>query len=170
MPFSVGNAFLPPGVEPGMTFESPIAMLNRAIETCRNGQEGFEQAASAVSDAHLRKILNEYSEQRAQFGLQLQALVRRMGEEPEKHGTVAGVLHRSWIGLKSAITGGSESAILEECARGDEFALGAYKEALNNDLPPEAREILTSQRRQIEEVRGKLAELRAHREAKPTVG
>src|SRR5688500_7619880 len=106
-----------------MTFESPIAMLNRAIEMCRNGQEGFAQAAAAVSDAHLRKVLGEFSEQRAQFGLQLQALVRRMGVEPEKHGTISGALHRSWIGLKAAITGGGESAILEECARGDDFAL-----------------------------------------------
>jgi uncharacterized protein (TIGR02284 family) len=153
-----------------MTSESPIAMLNRAIEMCRNGEEGFAQAASAVSDAHLRKVLGEYSEQRAQFGLQLQAVVKRLGAEPEKHGTVAGVLHRGWMGLKGAISGGSESAILDECARGEDAALETYREVVNNELPPDARELIASQRLQIEEVRGQLAELHAHLKTRPAVG
>jgi uncharacterized protein (TIGR02284 family) len=153
-----------------MTTEPPISVLNQVIEMCRNGQEGFAQAASAVNDAHLRKILGEFSEQRAQFGLQLQSMVRRLGGEPETSGSVAGVLHRSWMGLKSAITGGSESAILAECARGDDTALEAYREALAQALPPEADELLVSQRRQIEEVRGQIAELKAHLEVRPSVG
>jgi uncharacterized protein (TIGR02284 family) len=137
---------------------------------CRNGQEGFAQAASVVRDAHLRKILGEYSEQRAQFAMQLQALVKRLGSDPETHGSMAGVLHRSWMGLKSAISGDSESAILAECARGDDTALDTYRDALTKDLPPEAHELLASQRRQIEEVRGKIAELKAHLEVRPAIG
>lgn len=153
-----------------MPSESPATILNDVIEMCQNGQEGFTAAASAVSDAHLRKILGEFAEQRAQFTLQLQSLVKKMGGEPETSGSAAGVLHRSWMGLKSALTGGSEPAILDECARGDETALETYRNALGHDLPAPARELLDSQRLQIEEVRGQIAQLRAHLEARPAVG
>jgi uncharacterized protein (TIGR02284 family) len=153
-----------------MTPQPPISCLNEAIEVCLNGQEGFAQAASAVRDAHLRKMLGEYSEQRAQFALQLQSYVKRLGAQPQTHGSVGGALHRSWIGLKSAITGGSESAILDECARGDDTALETYGKALHHDLAPEAHDLLASQRRQIEEVRGQISELRAHLQARPLAG
>ena len=168
--FCVRNGRPVCGIEPDMTPESPVSVLNEAIETCRNGQEGFAKAATAVSDAHLRKILGEFAEQRSQFALQLQVLVRKLGGDPETSGSAAGVLHRSWMGLKSAITGGSESLILEECARGDETALETYRSALQHDLPAPARELLESQRRQIEEVLGQIAELRAHMQVRPALG
>jgi uncharacterized protein (TIGR02284 family) len=168
--FSLRNARPFWRIERGMTTsDSPIAVLNRAIEMCRNGEQGFAQAASAVKDAHLRKALGQYSEQRAQFGLQLQALVKKSGGEPETHGSAAGALHRSWMGLKAAITGGNESTILDECARGDDTALETYRELLAQDVPSDVRDILLSQRLQIEEVRGKLAELRAHLEIRPAL-
>lgn len=147
-----------------------MSILNDAIEMCRNGQEGFRKAASAVSDAHLRKILAEFAEQRGQFALQLQALVRKLGGESETSGSAAGVLHRGWMEFKGAVTGGNETTILDECARGDETALKTYRDVLHNDLPGPARELLESQRRQIEEVRGQLAELRAHLDARPALG
>jgi uncharacterized protein (TIGR02284 family) len=74
------------------------------------------------------------------------------------------------MGLKAAVTGGDELAILEECGRGDDTALQTYEKALSNDLPPEARELLLSQRRQIEEVREQIVELKAHLKARPALG
>ena len=129
---------------------------------CRKGQEGFAQAASAVSDLHLRKMLGEYAEQRAQFALQLQALVVRVATEPVTDLNVCGAPECGWTGLEAAISRGSESAILDECARADDTALETYNKALGHELPPKACELLTAQRRQVEEVRGQIAELRAH--------
>lgn len=152
-----------------MESDSVIAVLNKVIEMCRNGQQGFAHAADSVSDPHLRKFLGEYSEQRAQFALQLQAVVRQLGGEPESSGDVAGALHRGWMGLKAAITSSNETTILEECSRGDETAIEAYREAIHSDVPASVRELLESQCLQIEEVRGQLAELRAHLKARPGV-
>ncbi|MEB0078789.1 MULTISPECIES: PA2169 family four-helix-bundle protein, partial [unclassified Pseudomonas] len=39
-------------------------------------------------------------------------------------------LHRAWVDLKSAVTGKSDEAILNEVERGEDHALKAYKEAL----------------------------------------
>ena len=44
-----------------------ISTINDLIETLKDGQEGFRQAAEAVEDPKLKSVFNEYSLQRARF-------------------------------------------------------------------------------------------------------
>ncbi len=104
--------------------------------------------------------LGEYSEQRAQFALQSSALVRQL--DP-----VAVEAPRGGMTEKSGVKGESESSILEGCARGEATALVAYEKALGHDMRPASRDVVQSQRLQIEEVRGRIAELLAHVKARP---
>src|SRR3569623_1564496 len=107
-----------------------VSTMNDLIETCRDGQEGFQQAAEAINDSELKTLFYEYSQQRAQFGAVLMELVRELGGDPTHSGSTAGALHRGWMDLKSAITGGSEESILNEAERGEDSAKDAYKDAL----------------------------------------
>ena len=71
------------------------ATIDNLIETLKDGQEGFKQAAESVKDQQLRSLFDEYSRQRARFAMELQGEARSMGEsEPEKGGSAAGALHR----------------------------------------------------------------------------
>jgi uncharacterized protein (TIGR02284 family) len=76
--------------------------------------------------------------------------VRRLGGEPAEAGSITGSLHRGWMGLKAALTGDDDRAILDECERGEESALAAYRAALGVDMPAAVR---TSVERQFAEVR-----------------
>jgi uncharacterized protein (TIGR02284 family) len=81
-----------------------ISTINDLIETLKDGQEGFRQAAEAVEDAELKTLFNECSLQRARFAGELQSEAVTLGEnKPEDSGSAAGALHRSWINLKAAI-------------------------------------------------------------------
>src|SRR4051794_35979587 len=82
-----------------------ISTMNDLIETCKDGEQGFRDAADAVTRTDLRSLFNEYARQRSQFASELQVQVSRIGGDPEKSGSVSGSLHRGWINLKSAITG-----------------------------------------------------------------
>ena len=44
-----------------------ISTINSLIETLKDGQEGFRQAAEAVKDSELKSLFSEYSLQRSQF-------------------------------------------------------------------------------------------------------
>ena len=77
-----------------------IGSLNHLIETCRDGQRGFEQAAKSIGDPALRAELMQYSMQRREFATALQQAVRTVGEEPEESGSASGALHAGWINLK----------------------------------------------------------------------
>jgi uncharacterized protein (TIGR02284 family) len=125
--------------------EDVISILNGLIETCKDGQEGFQSAAEGVKNSQYKQLFNEYATQRAQFVGELQAEVTRLGGDPEQSGSVAGALHRGWINIKSVVTGEDEGAIIAECERGEDAAVKAYEEALKEGLPSEVAPIVERQ-------------------------
>lgn len=119
--------------------------LNDLIETCKDGEQGFREAADALQDSHIRSLFREFAQQRAQYARQLQQWVTNLGGEAETGGSIAGSAHRGWINLKAAITGHSDSAVVSEAERGEDTARKAYEDALNEDLPADIRSIVQRQ-------------------------
>jgi uncharacterized protein (TIGR02284 family) len=136
-------------------------VIDSLIETLKDGQEGFKQAAEGVSDPKLKSLFLDYSEQRSRFAVALQSEARRHGEsDPETSSSAAGALHRGWINLKSAITGGDEHTILAECERGEDSAVEEYKKALEDGLSPAAQELVTRQFAEIKAAHDRIKSLR----------
>ena len=136
-------------------------VLNNLIETLKDGQEGFKQAAESVRNPALKSLFSEYSQQRSRFATSLQAEARKLEEEkPETSSSATGALHRGWINLKSAITGGDEHAILAECERGEDSAVEEYKKALDDGLSPSAQELVSRQFAEIKAAHDRIRSLR----------
>jgi uncharacterized protein (TIGR02284 family) len=136
------------------------SLLNDLIETLRDGQEGFKQAAEAVRDPQLKSLFIEYSQQRARFATDLQNQVQGRGNEPETRTSAIGAVHRGWINLKSTLTGGDDHAILAECERGEDSAVEEYKKALDNDLSPSLNELVSRQYTDIKASHDRIRNLR----------
>lgn len=141
------------------TNDNIISTLNNLIETCKDGQEGFQTAASGVHRSELKTLFHSYAQQRAQFAGQLQNEVLRLGGDPEKTGSVAASLHRGWINLKSAVMGEDENAIIAECERGEDSAVDNYEEALNSELPENISAIVRQQFTQVKEAHDRIRSL-----------
>jgi uncharacterized protein (TIGR02284 family) len=122
-----------------------VSILNQLMETCRDGQEGFREAAENIHNSEFRRLFNIFSQQRAQFVSELQAEVHRLGGEPREKGGVAGWLERGWRNIKSAIAQGDEGAVVAECKQGEEGAVNNYREALRNDLPLDVQYVVKRQ-------------------------
>ncbi|HSI88308.1 MAG TPA: PA2169 family four-helix-bundle protein [Pyrinomonadaceae bacterium] len=142
------------------TNDDMISTLNGLIETCRDGQEGFKEAAEGVERSDLKSIFYEYSQQRASFVGDLQSLVQTLGGDPENTGSFAGTLHRGWINIKSAVTGQDDAAILNEAERGEDSAKNAYKDALALALPDYIRQTVEKQYAGVQEAHDKVKALR----------
>ena len=126
-----------------MDENNAIDVVEHLIERCRDGQNGFQEAAEKVKRADLKSFFIEVSAERKEFAEELQAELARLGK-PEKKvsGTAEGALHRAWVDIKSTITGMDEAAVLAECERGEDVAKKAYEGALSKDLPADVRAIV----------------------------
>jgi uncharacterized protein (TIGR02284 family) len=124
--------------------------LQELIATCRDGQNGFRDAAGHTKDAKIRSFLLEQSLERARFAGELEDLIREFGESnPDRTGSVAGTLHRKWFDTKAALGVGDHS-ILESAEQGEDSAKKTYEKALRASLPANVLEVV---RRQAESVR-----------------
>lgn len=139
--------------------EEVISTLNNLIETCRDGQNGFQTAAEGVNNTELKQLFYHYSQQRASFVGELQDEVRRLGGDPENSGSVAASLHRGWIDIKSAVTGKDDGSIISECERGEDSAVSNYRDALENDLPANVRSTVERQFAEVKQAHDRIRSL-----------
>jgi uncharacterized protein (TIGR02284 family) len=136
-------------------------VIDDLIETLKDGQEGFKQAAESVKDPQLKSLFSEYSQQRARFAVELRSKAQSPDDRESKmSGSAAGALHRGWINLKSAVTQGDDHAILAECERGEDSAVDEYKNALNNGLSVPVQDIVSRQYAEIQRAHDRVRQLR----------
>lgn len=127
--------------------------LNNCIETCTDGEKGYASAAADVRDPALKAVFHAYGMQRAGFVLALQAAIGKLGGVPESEGTVKGAAHRGFMGVRMALEGRPDSALVGECERGERAALLAYDRGFKrtplDTLPKDIRATLIEQRAAI---------------------
>ena len=139
--------------------EEVISTLNGLIETCRDGQEGFQEAAENVVRSDIKQLFTEAAMQRARFLGELQAEVRALGGDPAEAGSVSGALHRAWIDIKGTFSERDEKTILAECERGEDSALANYRAALGADLPASVRSLVERQFGEVKEAHERVRSL-----------
>jgi len=124
-----------------------ISTLNDLIETCNDGEQGFKACVDDASGRHpqLKAMLTIRQRTCASAAVELKELVRAQGGDPATGSTASGALHRGWLNIKTAITGKSDEAVLDECERGEDIAVARYKKALSKDLPAHVRVIVERQ-------------------------
>jgi uncharacterized protein (TIGR02284 family) len=134
-----------------MTADETVSHLNGLIETCRNGELGYAEAARLVDDTRLQTIFEGYSKERAGYVKELQAEVTKLGGTPAESGTLGAALHRGWMEFKAVATLGDGSAILSACRTGEDSAWTHYKEATDSEISGESRTLVEKQFQKIKE-------------------
>jgi len=128
-----------------MDNQDVINTLNKLIETCKDGEYGFQSCAEHVHSTELRQTFAARASDCRQAAGELQTMVRTLGGKAEDDGTTAGAVHRGWVSVKGALAGFSDVAMLEECERGEDAAVGRYRKALEKDLPSTVRMLVQRQ-------------------------
>lgn len=140
-------------------FVADVARKSAAdlLETLRDGQFGFEEAADKLDSPVLRNEFRGFAAQRARMAEQLLEAAGRFGVTDEG-GTAAGALHRGWMALKDAVTAG-DHAIVEAAVTGEDHAVSEYEEALEENLPSDLDAVVRAQYVEIKRTRDLVASL-----------
>lgn len=129
--------------------EKALDVINDLIEINNDRVEGFEKASRDLEgqDEDLIMVFNKMAAQSEQNVAELTDIVLQYGGDPAEGSSTSGALHRAWLDIKSAFTGGDMEAVLNECERGEDAIKAAYFKALDpeNELSPEIVEVLQTQ-------------------------
>ena len=142
-----------------------VGIIEKLIETCRDGQNGFREAAEHVKDSQLKKLFDQHSLERGQFAGELENELIRMGKhDPDRKGSATAAVHRGWLDLKAALGMGDES-ILSSVESGEDTAKKAYQDALQSKLPSDIRNIVERQAQNVIQVHDEIRNLRDRKKA-----
>lgn len=130
--------------------------LNDLISINNDRIEGYEKAIKELEEHpsdNTRAMFLERIEESRVLGNELSAAVLRLGGKPDDDTTASGKLYRAWMGLKTSFTGGSVKSVFELCEFGEDAALKAYDEALEEsaEWPADLQETITRQRQIIKD-------------------
>ena len=117
-----------------------VTTLNSLIATTIDSINGYQESADAVENPQFRQLFLELARDRQQALPELQAAVARLGGNPEDDGTALAAAHRTFVDLKSAITGRDDKAVINEVERGEDHIKHKYEAALEeSELSAESR-------------------------------
>jgi uncharacterized protein (TIGR02284 family) len=143
-----------------MDQNNAVNVLEDLIETCKDGQKGYQDAASHAKRSDLKTFFNEQSLERARFAGELQEERIRLGKTDKKDsGSVSATLHRAWIDTKVSM-GAGDKAILESVEAGEDNAKEAYQKAVTADLPENLAQIVRRQAASVQKAHDQVKILR----------
>lgn len=138
---------------------SSRAILNNLIETCKDGESGFQHAAKLVSDAGFKTLFTDLARRRSQVAAELLPHAQRFGGSEAAEGTTAASLHRKWMDVRDNWSGHDDRAILAEARRGDSMTVAAFKDALAGVLPASVRDLVERQYAELRSAHDSLNQL-----------
>ena len=122
-----------------------MSVVNELIETSRDGEKGFAKSAEEVKEPQIKSLFLKKAQYCGTAARELEEQVRALGGKVESGGSVSGALHRGWVNVKASVTGHDTAAILAETERGEDYAKKVYSEALQEELPPDLRQLIERQ-------------------------
>jgi uncharacterized protein (TIGR02284 family) len=128
------------------TSENIVDTLQELTEFVNDRIEGYERAVKESTNPEYQAYYRKLASQSTDFSNELNTFIRSYGGDMERDTTLKGKFYRQWMDIKSTFTGRDEEAIIGSNIYGEEWAIKAYKDALDNgNLPPEIRQVVERQ-------------------------
>ncbi len=146
-----------------MTQTDWIGTVRTMIEACKDGEDGYREAARRAVRRDLRRYFEEQSSTRARFAGELRNQLSLLGQLKPR-GSLAAAVHRGWLDLLAKF-GGGDSGVLTAVREGERQAMAEYEIAVSSPLPPQIERLARIQLEHIGQVYRELEEWRLGRTA-----
>jgi uncharacterized protein (TIGR02284 family) len=132
----------------GTVLSTDESIATDLIRTLENGKEGFDKAAEKLDGSDRPEVatkFREFAQQRATMSDELKAIAGAYGDDVDQRSTLPGALHRGWLAVKDMLTGDDAEAVIGAAETGEDHAVQQYRDALEADISPEFRPVVTRQ-------------------------
>jgi uncharacterized protein (TIGR02284 family) len=137
-------------------------VLRELTEFINDRREGYERAAKESKNPDFQAYYRDLANQSQDWASDLNQITQQYGGRAETDTTVKGKFYRGWMDVKAALTGNDEKAIIDNNLYGEEWALKAYNDALdNNELPMDIRQLVERQRQSSQQTYNRLQQMKA---------
>jgi uncharacterized protein (TIGR02284 family) len=143
-----------------------LEVLDDLLKTSRDGELGFKEAAQHTKTTSLGQVFAQRAQECANAAADIRAHIVRLGGEVHDGGSASGALHRGWVSVRGSVGALSDLAMLEECERGEDAAMGRYRKALKQNLPAEVRALVERQMQGVQRNHDQIKQLRDAERAK----
>jgi uncharacterized protein (TIGR02284 family) len=109
-----------------------ISAINDLIKINHDRISGYEKALEGNEDTAFIPVFTGYADQSKKYAGELEALIHSLGGEPAAGTTLTGKFYRTWLDIKSKVTGKDNKSILSDCEYGEEVINKAYRDALDD--------------------------------------
>lgn len=122
-----------------------VGTLRELALFIKDGNLGYKKAADETRTAQLKAFCLREAEQRGRFLHELNSIITRFGGDPQTDSTIKGKLYRQFMDVKAGLTGNDDVSVINNCIFGEEWAIRAVHDALDNELPADVREVVERQ-------------------------
>ncbi|MBO0948086.1 ferritin-like domain-containing protein [Fibrella forsythiae] len=147
--------------------EEIVEDLNDLVKINNDRIQGYLKAVEDTEDTQLDHLFNEMIVQSQNFRSQLADHIVRIDGTAVSEATstdTSSKIHRAWIDIKTAITGKDRDTVLSSVEFGENAAVEAYEEAIEEDkIPAYIKEDLSAQLTKLKESRDKIVSLRGNK-------
>jgi uncharacterized protein (TIGR02284 family) len=140
--------------------DSTIAGLQKLIRYNIDSVNGFREAAEEIQDAKVQSLFRALADERSDLASALQTHVEWNGEDAQDDGSLMAAVHRTWIKVRSTISGGSTFAVLCEAEKGEDHIKAAYEEVLKDTAGSALNDVLTQQYAKVKAGHDRVRDLR----------
>lgn len=138
-----------------------IDILNELLETSKDGQFSFADAAAHSTSVDIHDIFVARASDCALAVSELKALVSQCGGKPDGADDAMGVAACLGLAVCShQLNGCTDLALLEECERHEDTAEACYRKALDRKLPEPIRSFVERQYQSVQRNHEQMRRLR----------
>lgn len=138
-----------------------LALLHALLRICRDSAEGYARAERDLHDREIAGELEGYRHQRQKIVAELEHRIGELRGDPKASPTVPGALHRAWMDLRSLTNPHPNEALLTEMERGEDVAVDAFRQALDEpDIDAATRRLLEHHYELVQAAHDRVKQLR----------
>lgn len=140
--------------------DKTISKLQKLIRSNIDSYDGFRESADQIDDPMVAALFREMAADRSTLAAELQDYVTWNGDEAAEDGSYAAAIHRTWIDIRSMLSGGDAYAILCEAERGEDQIKAAYEDVLKETAGSAMNDVLQHQYAQVKAGHDRIRDLR----------